>query len=104
MVDYLGEEIVDISNTEFKDYSVMDWILFFIERYGGIDGSHHKDWVLDQIARLVMGTKPIVKATSHLNGCKELYVTLGEPTDEYLKWAEEMTDGGEYEYNFGIAP
>lgn len=23
-----------------------------IERYGGIDGSHHKQWVLDQIARV----------------------------------------------------
>lgn len=32
-------------------------ILFLIERYGGIDGSHHKQWVIDQIARIIAGDK-----------------------------------------------
>lgn len=26
-------------------------------RYGGIDGSHHKDWVIDQIVRVLAGNK-----------------------------------------------
>lgn len=30
-------------------------IMRLIERYGWIDGSHHKQWVLDQIARVILG-------------------------------------------------
>lgn len=26
-----------------------------IERYGGIDGAHHKTWVIDQVARALTG-------------------------------------------------
>ena len=26
-----------------------------IMRYGGIDGSHHKAWVIDQVARILAG-------------------------------------------------
>jgi hypothetical protein len=26
-----------------------------IHRYGGIDGDHHKQWVLDQVLRVLLG-------------------------------------------------
>lgn len=26
-------------------------------RYGGIDGAHHKDWVIDQMVRVLAGDK-----------------------------------------------
>ncbi len=26
-------------------------------RYGGIDGSHHKDWVIDQMVRILAGER-----------------------------------------------
>jgi hypothetical protein len=26
-----------------------------IVRYGGIDGSHHKNWVMDQVVRTLLG-------------------------------------------------
>lgn len=29
--------------------------LEMVLRYGGIDGSHHKDWVLDQVVRVLTG-------------------------------------------------
>ena len=29
--------------------------LELIVSYGGIDGAHHKDWVLDQVARVLAG-------------------------------------------------
>lgn len=29
--------------------------LEFIQRYGGTDGGHHKQWVLDQVVRLLLG-------------------------------------------------
>jgi len=28
-----------------------------IVRYGGIDGAHHKDWVLDQVVRILADMK-----------------------------------------------
>lgn len=48
-------------------------------RYGQIDGDHHKTWVIDQMVRLL--------------------------ADEgYEQLIEEYEDGGEYEWNVGIAP
>jgi len=34
-----------------KEQKVLD----LIEQYGGIDGAHHKDWLLDQLARILTG-------------------------------------------------
>ena len=50
----------------------------FINEYGHIDGAHHKQWVLDQIARVLLG-------------------------DAYTEWAAPHSDewGG---WEVGIAP
>jgi hypothetical protein len=29
--------------------------LIIIERFGGIDGAHHKAWVIDQVVRALVG-------------------------------------------------
>ena len=49
MQGYLGETPIDISDTAYSEYTPKDWALFYIKKYGGIDGAHHKDWVLDQV-------------------------------------------------------
>ena len=50
------------------------------ERYGGIDGAHHKQWVIDQMVRVLLG-----------NG--------------YGKWVREMNDAPDYlPWDEGIAP
>ncbi len=51
------------------------------EHYGGIDGAHHKHWVIDQMVRAM---------TAH----------------EYEKWVEEMTTGNNagYDWDVGIPP
>ena len=36
------------------DEKILD-IVEIIHQYGGIDGEHHKQWVLDQIVRIAMG-------------------------------------------------
>lgn len=61
-------------------------------RYGGIDGAHHKDWVIDQMVRA-------------LCGCE------GEPLKEnfeYLDFVSEACDGEDgpntYDWDEGIAP
>ncbi len=54
-----------------------------IERYGGIDGGHHKQWVIDQVARHLLG-------------------------DQYTQWVVDMKDGEDgpntYEWDEGIIP
>lgn len=99
---YLGEEILDIKETKFAGNTPIDWALYFITAYGGIGGSHHKDWVLDQAARCLHGTVPIVKLARWDDGQQEFRVTLYEvePTKSYTDWVAQF----EGDYNEGIAP
>lgn len=57
--------------------------LDMITNYGGIDGGHHKQWVMDQIVRILTGP-------------------------EYEKWVKRYEDGDDgphtYEWSEGIAP
>jgi hypothetical protein len=57
--------------------------LGMIYRYGGIDGSHHKQWVIDQIVRILTG-------------------------DGYAEWVAcyNRSEGSAFEYQWdeGIAP
>lgn len=105
---YLGEEIVDIQDTVFKDYTPSDWAMYFIEAYGQIDGGHHKQWVLDQVARILKGTNVIVKKATWEGSIAEWRIRLDDPSEEYLQWVIDMKDGedGEdtYSYDEGIAP
>ncbi len=57
--------------------------LDLIGSYGGTDGAHHKQWVLDQVVRVLTG-------------------------DNYEEWARLQRDGEDgpdtYEWDEGIAP
>lgn len=58
--------------------------LNIIERFGGIDGSHHKQWVIDQVVRILLD-------------------------DKYDQWVIEMTATDDdvpdtYEWDVGVAP
>ena len=54
-------------------------------RYGQIDGSHHKAWVIDQMVKALCGSE-----------------------EEYKEWVakytEPLEDGDYYEWDCGIAP
>lgn len=102
--NYLGEEILPLAQTPYANYSSSDWVLKYIEHYGQIEGSHHKTWVLDQIARILKGTPVIVSKASWRDGTVEWRFTLGDPSGEYLAWVEEMKCDGDYDYDEGIAP
>lgn len=104
MLKYLGEKIVPIEETPYKNYKARDFAMYFIERYGGIDGDHHKTWVLDQVSRCLKGTKVIIKQASWDNGQIEWRIQTGEPSKKYLKWVKDICMDGEYEYDEGIAP
>lgn len=57
--------------------------LNLILQYGGIDGDHHKMWVLDQVVRVLTG-------------------------DRYAEWVKEAKNGEDgpqtYDWDEGIAP
>lgn len=57
----------------------MDEIKEILWKYSQIDGSHHKAWCLDQIARIVYG-------------------------EHYEEFVNEYCENGEYEWDCGIAP
>lgn len=60
----------------------IDAAMAIIERCGGVDGGHHKAWVIDQVARCLTG-------------------------DHYAAWVADMRypgDGEHYEWDEGIPP
>jgi hypothetical protein len=93
MKGYLGETVLDVSQTEYKDYTPQDWAMLWIEMYGGIDGAHHKDWLLDQVARILKGTKVIVELAKWGKGQQEHRFSLDDPTPEYHEWVKQMRAG-----------
>lgn len=109
MSKYLGTKPFDITKTEYNNFTPSDWALYFIERYGQIDGNHHKQWVLDQVVRILKGNKVIVELHHWDDSEEEFRAHLDEtPTKEYLEWVEnyKMGDDGPetYWYDEGIAP
>lgn len=111
MPNYLGEFKVLIKNTPYCKYTKKDWAMYFIASYGQIDGAHHKNWVLDQVARILNGTPIIVTLAKWDEGKQEYRVVTGKPSKEYQSWAKQMRgvydkESNEYEYIYdeGIAP
>lgn len=107
MQGYLGEFETD----QYRDKTREQWALDYIMTYGSIDGAHHKDWVLDQVARILHGTPVICKEARWEGGHTELRFETGEPTQAYLDWVaeargeyDEENDEYEYEYSEGWAP
>lgn len=60
-------------------------ILSLIGEFGGVDGAHHKQWLLDQIVREIAGDE-----------------------ETYCEWVTEWNDGEEgaktYEWDVGVSP
>jgi hypothetical protein len=107
MEGYLGEFLVHLPDSEFSDYTSIDWAIYFIEMYGQIDGEHHKAWVLDQVARILMETPVIVNEARWTGGEKEYRVRVDWPSNEYIEWAKEMRGSPEtveYSYDEGTPP
>jgi hypothetical protein len=66
-----------------KDSEKISRALEYIEEYGGIDGGHHKQWLLDQVVQMLAGSK----------------------YDSWVTFYESGEDGPKtYEWNTGIAP
>jgi hypothetical protein len=110
---YLGTFDVDISQTPYANYTPTDWVNEYLFSYSQNDGSHHKTWVLDQIARINHGTPIILKVAKWDNGQEEYRFTTGEPSQAYLDFVKryqgdwvktEDYEGYEYSWDEGIPP
>jgi hypothetical protein len=108
-------EPIQVETKPYKDVTKpqTERIIDVIERYGWIDGAHHKQWVLDQIMRICFAC-PTKLVKAHINGNEakykdgKTYTYLELDTNEaYDKWAAAYTDedGNEYgAWDEGIAP
>ena len=103
MANYLGTtDITDESNTD-PQFVALQYIML----YGGIDGAHHKDWLLDQVARILNGATVTVELAKWDNGKQNIEYSVGE-NEQYHKWVQYLKDGEDgpetYGYDVGIAP
>ncbi|KKK73178.1 hypothetical protein LCGC14_2896440 [marine sediment metagenome] len=104
MEGYLGEEELEsYAGTPYEGFGPKDWALEHLEQYGGIDGEHHKIWVIDQCIRILKGTPVKLRLARWENGLKEYRFSTGNPSDEYTEWVKELKAEG-YRHDEGIAP
>lgn len=102
MKNYLGEFEVD-DTCEYLSYTPSQWALEYIVRYGGIDGSHHKDWVMDQVVRILNGTPVLLKVARWSDGSEEVRFITGKPSKQYHQMVKDAV-GDDYNWNVGVAP
>jgi hypothetical protein len=85
-----GVSIGKVFGNAFKRLAVnavadIESALKLIKRHGGTEGAHHKQWVLDQVVRILLGNQ-----------------------DDYNRWVEEYENGEDgpktYSWDKGIAP
>ena len=78
-----------------------------IGQYGQTDGAHHKDWVLDQVVRLLLGCKSELVTLTDSQGRPFEAEVVGSNA-AYRAWVRDICageDGPEtYGYDEGIAP
>ena len=77
--------------------------------YGGIDGAHHKTWVIDRVTRCLCGVTPVVELAKWSNGYEEYRYNFDGTNLDYKLWVRRCEDPDEtgepeYDYDEGIAP
>lgn len=81
--------------------------LEYADRYGSIDGDHHKTWVIDQMVRALTGCPMVEKSKTDPRGENYTYQVQGE-SDEYRQFVADHKDGEDgpdtYDWDEGIAP
>lgn len=105
---FLGETPVALEDSPYKDTTPVELALEFIRKDGGIDGAHHKAWVLDQVARILHGS-PIenLRRAEWDEHDPEWRFSIGA-SQAYKDWVAECKAGEDgpdtYRYDEGIAP
>jgi hypothetical protein len=81
--------------------------LDFALRYGGIDGDHHKTWVIDQMVRALTGSPMVNYIGTDCHGQKYECDVQGA-SDEYIAWVRNACSGADgpntYDWDVGVPP
>lgn len=76
-------------------------------RYGGIDGDHHKTWVIDQMVRVLTGCPTTTETAIDVHATPYKYELIGESAEyrAFVAAAKAGEDGPEtYGWEIGIPP
>lgn len=81
--------------------------LDFAIQYGGIDGAHHKMWVIDQMVRALTNCPMVTESAIDARGQSYEYECQGE-SEEYSKLIAASCAGEDgpdtYSWDVGIPP
>jgi len=97
------ETAVEIKDSPFAKYTRACWAMRLISDYQGIQGDDHRKWLIDQVARVLLGA-PIINfrcATWENSTEKEWRYEVGTST-AYEEWVRRMEEGDAYDP--GICP
>ena len=76
-------------------------------QFGGIDGDHHKAWVIDQMVRALTGCPLIERQLTGYNGAPYTFFEQGK-SEAYSKLVAQACDGEDgpqtYEWDEGCPP
>lgn len=72
-------------------------------RSGGVDGDHHKAWVIDQMVRELTGCPEVEREATDARGQRYTYMALGE-SEEYLRWVANRKAGEDGPETYGWDP
>ena len=77
-------------------------------KMSGFYGSSNKQWVLDQMSRILLGTPVRVVLAKWMDGTEEHRFWTEDPSEKYTEWVKECKNGEDgpetYGYDEGIAP
>lgn len=107
-VEHISNDMFDKSPEEMDDGERVQAALDVASSYGGIDGDHHKAWIIDQMVRVLTGSPFEVSAIhSGADGRRFTHEKLGE-SEEYRDFVKQYEEGEDGPYTFdwdtGIAP
>ena len=99
----IEQEVIKLENDQERIAKALD----IIYNFGGVDGSHHKMWVIDQVVRALTGSDVIQKTHTNDNGFRYTWESMGD-SEDYLEWVKKFCDGEDgpktYEWDCGINP
>lgn len=107
--DVSGEYIplVEYQELQAENARLRETIHGALEIADNIDGAHHKQWIIDQMVRVLTNCPIVEKKALDYKGNPYSFRALGE-SDEYIEWIKDYQNGKDgpatYEWDTGIAP
>lgn len=82
-------------------------VLKLFDQYAGIDGGHHKQWVIDQAVRILTACPLVSRVSVDISGRVHTYEARGE-SEEYVAWVRAYCAGEDgsdmYVWDVGTPP